>query len=119
MIITNPRKAIIQGDQALLPLGVDAKQGYAIIDVDEVENVQNHYWTLSKKYVQTNVKKLPVTLHHYILGKPPMGMVTDHVNRNKLDNRKSNLRFVTSHINNRNTSLRIDNKSGHRGGVMV
>lgn len=40
----------------------------------------------------------------------------DHINRNRADNRWSNLRKATRSENNHNTDvLRTDNRSGHRG----
>ena len=39
----------------------------------------------------------------------------DHINRNRSDNRISNLREVTSKQNNQNAGKRSDNKSGHPG----
>lgn len=38
----------------------------------------------------------------------------DHINRNKLDNRICNLRWVTQRQNNENKSIRSDNTSGHK-----
>lgn len=52
---------------------------------------------------------------HRIINKTPKGFQTDHINRNPLDNQKSNLRTVTSTINQLNTSLRKDNKSTYKG----
>ena len=43
------------------------------------------------------------------------GEFIDHINRNKLDNRLSNLRKVTHHQNTLNLSKRVDNKSGQPG----
>lgn len=56
---------------------------------------RNHYPTIWK-----DGHNVPV--HKIIAGKPPRGLETDHINRNKLDNRRSNLRFVTHADNLRN-----------------
>jgi hypothetical protein len=42
-------------------------------------------------------------------------MVTDHINHNKLDNRKSNLRVCTDLQNARNSTYRPNNTSGFKG----
>lgn len=55
-------------------------------------------------------------LHHLIIGKPPKGFVTDHRNRNTFDNRKCNLRFVTSSQNGMNRS-NYENKTSIYKGV--
>lgn len=51
-------------------------------------------------------------LHEH--GEFPDGFI-DHINRDKLDNRISNLRVVTSKQNNENSLARRTNKSGYRG----
>jgi hypothetical protein len=56
-----------------------------------------------------------VFLHNLLLGKAPHGLEWDHENRDKLDNRRCNIRAVTRCVNARNRGLRKDNKSGLRG----
>lgn len=47
--------------------------------------------------------------------KTPANLYTDHVNRNKLDNRKVNLRWVTASENAKNVGVHKDTKSGVKG----
>ncbi|MMZ67947.1 hypothetical protein D1872_305870 [compost metagenome] len=89
----------------------------AIIDDEDFEKVSAYKWcysstigyAVSRKVV--NGKRQPVLMHRLILDAPP-GLVTDHINHDKLDNRKANLRLCTRHENNRNMPLRSNNKSG-------
>lgn len=43
------------------------------------------------------------SVHQLIMGKAPKGFCIDHINRNKLDNRRKNLRFVTYSENSINS----------------
>ena len=52
-------------------------------------------------------------MHRFVLGEPS-GEI-DHINRNKLDNRRSNLREVTRSMNCLNKGLQRNNTSGHAG----
>lgn len=52
---------------------------------------------------------------HRLVNDTPKGMVTDHINRDKLDNQRTNLRAVDTATNAYNSKLRNDNSSGHKG----
>ena len=56
-------------------------------------------------------KKKTIRLHR-LIAQPANGLVVDHINRNKLDNRRSNLRCVTQVVNARNTE-RVENAKGY------
>ena len=66
--------------------------------------------------VWDNGKQTTQSLHVFFM-QPPSGMVTDHINGNPLDNRRSvNLRVVTQHENQINRHrLNKNNKTGIRG----
>lgn len=50
------------------------------------------------------------------IGRPLVkGELTDHINRNKLDNRRENLRVADKSINAVNTNIRSDNSTGYNG----
>jgi hypothetical protein len=55
-----------------------------------------------------------VYLHRVILGAPP-GVEVDHVNRDRLDNRRCNLRLATRSQNARNSKRNKRNTSGFKG----
>jgi HNH endonuclease len=73
----------------------------AIVDDDDDNLLKDFSWHACGKkgheYGATRKRKTQefIYMHHMIAGRPPSGFVTDHINGNTLDNRKSNLRFVT------------------------
>jgi len=52
------------------------------------------------------------------LGEWPTRLI-DHINQDKLDNRLCNLRLADKSLNARNSKMRLDNTSGHRGVTWV
>lgn len=87
-----------------------------IIDKEDFKKVIRYKWHFHKLgYVEShNVENKRVYIHRYITN-APKGKIVDHINRNKLDNRKSNLRICTQSENLRNASIRSDNTSGYIG----
>lgn len=74
---------------------------YAIIDAEDVPKIENVKWHLSGGgYAINSARGHNVYhMHRFILG---VDMTVDHINQNKLDNRKCNLRIVTKSQNQMN-----------------
>ena len=97
------------------------KDKVALIDEDMYDVLSKYKWQYNQGYASTsmnfnNGKFRNVYMHWFIIGKPIEGYITDHINRNKLDNRKENLRIVSQQINAIN-SVNTKNTSGYRGIV--
>lgn len=85
-----------------------------LVDDEDFGWLNESKWYLTKKgYATNNIGKLM----HKLIMKSSSKEITDHMNRNKLDNRKSNLRITTTSINCFNSKQRINNNSGHKGVV--
>lgn len=93
----------------------------AYVDNDDFERCKEKSWRISKKrnklYVVSGSKSkgTMVYLHQFIIGKSPDGYCCDHIDGNSLNNRKSNLRFLSISENARRVSVRIDSEIGIRG----
>lgn len=65
-------------------------------------------------YAYTTKNGKNVAMHRYIM-RPRKGRLVDHINRDTLDNRRSNLRSCYHCNNVANSKLYRNNKSGFRG----
>lgn len=86
-----------------------------IIDVDDVNKVNMYdFWFRDNKgYIKSVSRGKEVRLHKIIIGTTSNGV--DHINGNRSDNRKLNLRACSVEQNNRNRKTPITNKSGFKG----
>jgi len=93
------------------------KGKFSIIDDDDFSRVSRHRWKFQPNgYATRNAgaTKGTVYLHRFIMD-APRGIEIDHINLNKLDNRKANLRFATRSQNAFNYRRLSTNKTGVRG----
>jgi hypothetical protein len=66
-----------------------------LIDKDNQEVVSNHQWHIeSGQYAACSEENKRILMHRLIMGLPDQ-LEVDHINGNRLDNRKENLRLVT------------------------
>jgi hypothetical protein len=86
-----------------------------IIDKDDFEKVCDGNWYEDKAgYIEGRVNRHKIKLHRFIIN-CPKELEVDHINHDKSDNRKCNLRIVTRSQNNMNHKLRKNSKSGKTG----
>lgn len=113
-------------DTRLIPLTNKRRLvGHAIVDAEDYEYLMQWQWhpewhgyaTRSKRI---NLKTLSIKMHRIILGRIldrelQSKEKTDHINGDRLDNRRCNLRLATHAENMQNCRLRNDNTSGYKG----
>ena len=85
-----------------------------IVDAERAEEVSRWTWYERHGYAVSKWNREYIRMHHVIKGRVE-GMDTDHINRNRADNRASNLRFVPRGVNLRNVGAQPRNMFGLRG----
>lgn len=80
-------------------------KGYEIlVDEKDLEALSLYSWHLTQNgYAIAWVNGERMRMTHFLLGRPSKGMVIDHINGVRLDNRRRNLRVVTVQQNAYNT----------------
>ncbi len=117
--------------QRLPPLGISyftkmakeiqlTNQIFTIVDDEDFEYLNQWKWYLLKSKtnyyaIRTSRPENKLIQLHRVVIQAKKGEIVDHVNRNKLDNRKSNLRICTISQNNQNRKINKLNKSGFNG----
>lgn len=94
----------------------------ALVDDEDFEKIQKSNWHVTPKgYAARGVNMGNGKTKGYIMHREIMGLlhhdgkIVDHINGNKLDNRKSNLRICTNAENKSNCKPYSNNKSGYKG----
>jgi DNA-dependent RNA polymerase auxiliary subunit epsilon len=102
-----------------------SQRKYALVSDVDYERVSQFNWYANKGYktyyaqrkqtISPNKEKT-VSMHRFILS-APLGTFIDHKNRNGLDNRRMNLRFVSGSDNQKNKVVNYEGKSSKYKGV--
>lgn len=98
---------------------------FALVDDEDFEFLSQWKWQYSNtgyacrnEYIKGSGRKHQkgkLFIMHRVINKTPIGWQTDHINRNRLDNRKINLRTVNQSINEINKGISKRNTSGYKG----
>lgn len=91
---------------------IELTQGkQAIVDDIDYNLLDSFKWCFSHGYATRTDSNSKKVYMHRVIRDSPKGYVTDHINRDRLDNRRSNLRTVTRTMNNLNRSPESNNYS--------
>lgn len=90
-------------------------KGTFLISAEDIELIKGLKWyEMNTGYIAAYKKdNNPILLHRYLMDCPD-GLVVDHINHNRKDNRRSNLRICTQKENVANTEWKTG-QSGVRG----
>ena len=107
----DPNEIILYDEYAEIVIySKDCKEvARAIIDIEDIDKVKGYKWCLSHGYAY-NLKS-DIRLHRLIMSCAD-DKVVDHINRDRLDNRKSNLRICSQQQNSMNRGIQSNNNSG-------
>lgn len=116
----DPNEVVVYDDYAEIVLydRYNQEKSRAIIDSDDVYVVSSSKWYQRPDgYVATNNYRGMgyEYLHAVLLKKDGRELYVDHRDRNRLNNRKSNLRIATPSQNGMNKKIRSNNTSGRVG----
>lgn len=101
-----------------IAIGITKKGEEFIIDTDDLDKVKPYCWRKDAYgYIVANSKNCTNTIIqlHRIIMNPNKGELVDHINWDKSDNTKANLRICTKSQNNVNIKKKSNNTSGYTG----
>lgn len=105
----------VRRKHALLPIAYRGSRCWGKIDVQDWDLVSGRTWSMTKAgYLQAKINGTPVYLHRMLMDNPRNRLV-DHIDRDSLNNCRSNLRLATKKQNSENQGIREDNSTGYRG----
>lgn len=87
------------------------------IDADMVPEFSRWTWRINKDgYLSRSTQgQAPIMLHRWLLAVKEPYHIVDHINHDKTDCRRCNLRIVTAQQNSQNHSRFVTNKTGYTG----
>lgn len=111
----------MRSDTASIPVWNGSTKSYVqtIVDLPDTKSLSQIRWHLSSDgYVRCKRGDRPMAMHRIIMGTECLrghAVEVDHINRNRLDNRRSNLRLVSTVVNQHNRGSMPGSSSQFRG----
>lgn len=105
------------------------KEGFTIVDDEDFERLSKYTWFVNDGYVKRSVyigmdekgrsKTKTILLHREIMNVRSSSVCVDHINMDKLDNRKENLRIANKSENGCNRGKNKNNTTGYKGVYFI
>ena len=99
---------------------------FALVDDEDYDRLAVHKWSCTRGGYAVRRRRAhepkttpPMIYMHHIIIERPAGSQIDHINRDRLDNQRANLRAVAPILNSANTVYKRPNKSGGIAGVLA
>lgn len=87
-----------------------------ICDNDIWEKYRDRCWSMNENgYARATKDGSNIFMHRLVIEESDKNIYTDHINGNRLDNRRKNLRLVTPSQSMMNTCLRLKSTTGIKG----
>lgn len=90
---------------------------FALVNDEDYEELSKYKWGFTHGYAKRSgprPKQEKIYMHRVVIG-AKHGQMVDHINGDKTDNRKNNLRFSTKSTNGMNRGKNKNNTSGFKG----
>lgn len=102
--------------EVVLKNGSGKEVGRALIDKENFGSIKQYHWSYDKDgYAVTCKNGKRILMHRLIMDIKSRKKDVDHINHDRLDNRKSNLRICSRSQNNMNHRVRRDSSTGVKG----
>ena len=90
--------------------GINAAGKFAKVSTADYEMIVRHKWYYRDGYALTKIRGREVRMHRYILDVRDPSMIVDHIDHDRLNNTRENLRIVTylENANNREDNVFLE-----------
>jgi len=119
--LTNVREGLLKNRSSVFAnrVEVELTGGKKLIcNVDNIDLIESHTWHCTNKGYAATIINGTTNLsffHNLAMKHLPSEITVDHINKNGLDNRKSNLRLVDQRIQSINRGCQVNNNSSMTG----
>ena len=94
---------------------VPMRGGVMLCDKADWDGLSEYYWFIGKDGYPASCTDGKFKKFHVLILDCPPGFERDHINGNRADNRRENLRVIPARANRFNKGMDSRNKSGHAG----